>query len=303
VIRLAVIEETTDRQVGSGRGYRRIRHDPAPPNRGHRADLVDEDHAPTRSPRGAVTLSLALITDLQDLAIDLAAGSYSRTTLEMLQRDLRSSVATALGASITVPGTRVRGAALQLNLVSQTVDPQEIATGLRLPLDRFCTTAANVITFYATAPGPSYSSPPISPPSCSCHQATSTSTRRYRSDHSTRASAACRTWPWLTRPSASSWDAARVWTRLEPSCVAAPRRPAPACSRRPTPFETRTADRPAPPRRRPPPRRGSTGTPDLDDHWPCYPPAGPRHTFRSTAIKPNSDRRGAAEPRGGFRPG
>lgn len=100
-----------------------------------------------------MTLPLALIADLQDLAIDLAAGSYSRTTLEMLQRDLRSSVSTALGASITVPGIQVRGAALPLNLVSQTVEPHQIAAGLGLALDRFCTTAAGVITFYASAPG------------------------------------------------------------------------------------------------------------------------------------------------------
>jgi len=95
---------------------------------------------------------LALVTDLRDLAIDLAADSYSRTTLEMLQRDLRRSVAAALGASITVPGTRAREAALQLNLVRRTVQPHEIATGLELRLNRFCATAAGAITFYATAP-------------------------------------------------------------------------------------------------------------------------------------------------------
>ena len=55
------------------------------------------------------------------------------------------------GASITVPSTRVREA-LQFNLVSQTVEPHEIATGLTLPLNRFWTTAAGAITFYATAP-------------------------------------------------------------------------------------------------------------------------------------------------------
>jgi hypothetical protein len=106
----------------------------------------------TGPPRSAMNLPLALIADLQDLAIDLAVDSYSQTTLEMLQRDLRRNVATALGASITVPGTRMREAALQLNLVRQTVERHEIATGLKLSLNRFCTSTAGVITFYATAP-------------------------------------------------------------------------------------------------------------------------------------------------------
>ena len=100
----------------------------------------------------STTSCLALIADLQDLAIDLAAGSYSRTTLEMLQRNLKRRVPSVLGASISIPAGRVPEVAVRLDLVTRTVEPEEIAAALKLPLAHLLSNTDGFIIFYAAAP-------------------------------------------------------------------------------------------------------------------------------------------------------
>ena len=87
------------------------------------------DDNDTRPPLVAVALS----ADLRDLAVDLAAGGYTRTIMAMLERDLRRSVPSALGATITLS----RGhdhAPVQIHLVARTLAPDEIRAALRFPL-------------------------------------------------------------------------------------------------------------------------------------------------------------------------
>lgn len=93
----------------------------------------------------------ALVADLQDLAIDLAGGSYSRTTLEMIQRDLRRCVASALGASVTVADTVEREGS-RLNLMGHSVEPDEVAATLSVPLRPFSSGVQGEVTFYASEP-------------------------------------------------------------------------------------------------------------------------------------------------------
>ena len=94
-------------------------------------------------------LAVALSADLRDLAVDLAAGGYTRTIMAMLERDLRRSVPSALGATITLS----RGhdhAPVQIHLVARTLAPDEIRAALRFPL------ATPSLTPEST-PGPTFS--------------------------------------------------------------------------------------------------------------------------------------------------
>lgn len=92
-----------------------------------------------------------LIADLEDLAIDLAESSYSQTTIEMVQRNLKRSVGSALGASVAVPAAEGREGA-SLNLIGKTVQPGEVASTLSVPLRHFRSGLDGDITFYASAP-------------------------------------------------------------------------------------------------------------------------------------------------------
>ena len=100
----------------------------------------------TATPSGP--LALALVADLRDLAVDLAAGGYTRTTLAMLERDLLRSVSSALGATMTLhrgPGQRRS----PVDLVARTLQPEEIHATLCVPLRAAERMLSASITFYA----------------------------------------------------------------------------------------------------------------------------------------------------------
>ena len=90
--------------------------------------MTDDDDGARRLP-----LAVALSADLRDLAVDLVAGGYTLTLMAMLERDLRRSVPSALGATITLS----RGhdhSPVQIHLVARTLAPDEIRAALRFSL-------------------------------------------------------------------------------------------------------------------------------------------------------------------------
>lgn len=103
----------------------------------------------SRSARPPLELAIALVADLRDLAVDLAEGGYTRTTLAMLDRDLRRCVPSALGATVSL----VRGpdrTPLQIHLVSRTLEPDEVRATLRIPLRGPDPAVDASITLYAS---------------------------------------------------------------------------------------------------------------------------------------------------------
>lgn len=94
-----------------------------------------------------------LAADLRDLALDLQAGSYTRTTVAMVQRDLRLAVPSALGASISFDLDAPTGIPKEINLLERTLDPSEIGAGLRIPLILPQQSLIGSILFYAGEPG------------------------------------------------------------------------------------------------------------------------------------------------------
>lgn len=82
-------------------------------------------------------LARALAADLRDLAVDLSAGGYTRTTLAMLDRNLRRSVVSTLGSTVTLVAAAPTGATISVNFVSRVVEPHEIAAALGSPSDRW----------------------------------------------------------------------------------------------------------------------------------------------------------------------
>ena len=94
-----------------------------------------------------------LAADLRDLALDLQAGTYTRTTVAMLQRDLRQVVPSALGATVFFDLDTPSGIPKEINLCERTLDPSEILAGLRLPLILPQQSLTGWILFYAAQPG------------------------------------------------------------------------------------------------------------------------------------------------------
>lgn len=94
-----------------------------------------------------------LAADLRDLALDLQAGTYTRTTVAMLQRDLRRAVPSALGATISFDLDAPSGVPREIHLVERTLDPDDIAAGLRIPLILPQQSVSGSILFYAGEPG------------------------------------------------------------------------------------------------------------------------------------------------------
>ena len=103
---------------------------------------------------GGTTRALrVLASDLRDLALDLQAGSYTRTTVAMFQRDLRRAVPSALGATISFDLDTPTGIPKESNLVERTLEPAEIAAGLRIPLVLPQQSLGGRVLVYASEPG------------------------------------------------------------------------------------------------------------------------------------------------------
>jgi hypothetical protein len=106
-----------------------------------------------RVAEGAGTRGLqVLASDLRDLALDLQAGSYTRTTAAMFQRDLRLAVPSALGATISFDLDTPTGTPKEIDLVERALDPGEIASGLRLPLVLPQQSLSGSVLLYASEP-------------------------------------------------------------------------------------------------------------------------------------------------------
>jgi len=88
-----------------------------------------------------------------DLDLDLQAGSYTRTTVAILQRDLRRAIPSALGATVSFDLDVPCGTPKEMHLLERTLDPSEIATGLRFPRILPQRSLAGSILFYAAEPG------------------------------------------------------------------------------------------------------------------------------------------------------
>jgi hypothetical protein len=102
---------------------------------------------------GAARGLRVLASDLRDLALDLQASSYTRTTAAMFQRDLRQAVPSALGASISFDLDAPTGTPKAINLVERALDPAEIASGLRIPLILPQQSLSGSVLLYASEPG------------------------------------------------------------------------------------------------------------------------------------------------------
>ena len=94
-----------------------------------------------------------LAADLRDVALDLQAGSYTRTTLAMFQRDLRRAVPSGLGATISFDLDAHSGVPKEMHLLERTLDPSEIAAGLRIPLTPPPQSIAGSVLLYASLRG------------------------------------------------------------------------------------------------------------------------------------------------------
>lgn len=97
-------------------------------------------------------LGRVLAADLRDLAVDLSAGGYTRTTLAMLEHNLRRSVPSALGATVSLSDRRDPLRPVTVNLVPRTVHPEEVASVLSVPLVTLGTAMRGTVTFYASLP-------------------------------------------------------------------------------------------------------------------------------------------------------
>ncbi len=93
-----------------------------------------------------------LTSDLRDLALDLQAGSYTRTTLAMFTHDLRRAVPSALGATIFFDLDTPTGVPKEIHLVERVLDPAEIASGLQIPLVLPQQSLHARVLFYASEP-------------------------------------------------------------------------------------------------------------------------------------------------------
>ncbi|RYZ31735.1 MAG: hypothetical protein EOP01_02745 [Propionibacteriaceae bacterium] len=92
----------------------------------------------------------ALAADLRDLAVDLSVGGYTRTTMAMLEYNLRRKVPSILGASIALQTSEVL---VVVHFVSRVLEPDEIGAVLVLPLAGLPVPRTGSITFYAGEPG------------------------------------------------------------------------------------------------------------------------------------------------------
>lgn len=94
-----------------------------------------------------------LAADLRDLALDLQAGTYTRTTVAMFHRDLRQAVPSALGATVAFDLDTPCGIPKKINLLERALDPLEIVAGLRIPLVLPQQSLRGSILFYASDRG------------------------------------------------------------------------------------------------------------------------------------------------------
>ena len=105
------------------------------------------------SPPDVSRLVRALAADLRELGIDLGAGGYTRTTLAMLDHDLRRCVPSALGTTISLTDDQGSPQPVAMTCVTRTVQPDEIASVLRVPLGSLGPGVRATATFYASKPG------------------------------------------------------------------------------------------------------------------------------------------------------
>lgn len=93
-------------------------------------------------------LPRALAADLRDLAYDLNAGGWDRTSFALFEHNLRRSVPTALGATLTITEDS-SNVPVSVHLVSRAVDPIEIASALEVRLTDLLPAAVATVIFYA----------------------------------------------------------------------------------------------------------------------------------------------------------
>lgn len=91
----------------------------------------------------------ALAADLRDLSVDLSDDGYASTTLAMIEHNLRRSVPSVLGASITLRTPVSPGAPVVVHFVDRTITADEIGAALTLPLPGLAPPRTGSITFYA----------------------------------------------------------------------------------------------------------------------------------------------------------
>lgn len=97
-------------------------------------------------------LARALAADLRDLAIDLSAGGYTRTTLAMLERNLSRRVPAILGGTVTLVTASPSGATISVNMVSRVVGPDEIAAALEIALGPLLPDVSGTVVIYSGEP-------------------------------------------------------------------------------------------------------------------------------------------------------
>lgn len=96
-------------------------------------------------------LAAALVADLCEITTDLAEGAYTRSTVAMLDRNLRRRIPSALGATITLTHPDCPdGHPVEVHLVPRTVTPVMIRAALRVPLLQLTGAVRGSVTFYAT---------------------------------------------------------------------------------------------------------------------------------------------------------
>lgn len=97
-------------------------------------------------------LARAIAADLRDLAIDLSAGGYTRTTLLMLKRNLSRRVPAILGGTVTLVAASPAGATISVNMVGRVVGPHEIAAALEIALGPLLPDISGTVVIYSGEP-------------------------------------------------------------------------------------------------------------------------------------------------------
>lgn len=97
-------------------------------------------------------LARALAADLRDLAVDLTVDGYTRTTIAMIEHNLRRNVTSVLGASITLDTPTSPETPVVVNFVTRTISPSEIADVLEVALPGLVPPRTASVVFYAAEP-------------------------------------------------------------------------------------------------------------------------------------------------------
>jgi hypothetical protein len=95
-------------------------------------------------------LSAVLLADLSDWSVQLHARSFTRVSVEMLLRDLRRSVPSALGYTLTLSGSADL-ARVTITVADEKLRPAQVGSTITFALPVVQGTSATA-TFYAAEP-------------------------------------------------------------------------------------------------------------------------------------------------------